>query len=282
MDGPDEISQEYLHSKLIEGTGRIFLDVRNYDNQGYSIKQVHSLKVEGGSLQRKLSIPRIPLAISVPLNIIMLGILAVQYFSHSSKHNVPEKQDNPATVAQVQTLDKLEDKIQIFFPTEDALSKLSIDPKIKLASIDDAKNSMPSYNPYYKYAVEKVDSKEIAYVNSFRAFLNSHVKKSGNEFPIFEKFIRYDEPTHMHLAGFVIEKDGTVMILYRAAALPPKPGLDLNGFGYYFNFRYPQLFKTLPKFVPPSEANLSAPYETLFGIKDPFIGAGDCQCFSKQ
>jgi uncharacterized Fe-S cluster-containing radical SAM superfamily enzyme len=81
---------------------------------------------------------------------------------------------------------------------------------------------------------------------------------------------------------FVIEKDGTVTILYHAANLPPKPGLDLNGFGYYINFRYPQLFKTLPKFVPPSEANLSAPYETLFGIKDPFIGAGDCQCFSKQ
>lgn len=40
MHNLDEIG-EYLHSKLIQDTGRIFLDVTNYWKQGY-LKQVYS------------------------------------------------------------------------------------------------------------------------------------------------------------------------------------------------------------------------------------------------
>ena len=130
MQGLDELSsdaREYLHSRLIKDTDIIFLDVENYVKQGYLIKQVYL--IDGGSSQRRLSMP---LAISTPLAIIMLGILAIQYLSNSNKHHDPEEQDDSTTDAQVQIHDKLEDKIQVFFPEQIPFTETSINREEKL------------------------------------------------------------------------------------------------------------------------------------------------------
>lgn len=72
----DEIATLYLHSKLIQDTGRIFLDIENYQKQGFLTRQEYLTAV---GTSRRMS--TIPIAISAPIAILMLGFLALQYFS---------------------------------------------------------------------------------------------------------------------------------------------------------------------------------------------------------
>lgn len=239
MEHLDEIATLCLHSKLIQDTGRIFLDIDNYEKQGFLIRQEYLAAVRSSR-----RIPIMPLAITAPLAIVMLGILIMQYFSRNQDL---EKQD-PLIVKQIRVPDKLEDKIQIFFPEQTPFVAASMSPETELAST------------YRNYDQDSPSPEEIAYVSAFRSFLEKHLRSKGFIFPKPEELNRTCQLPHAWYADFTIDEKGNVQLkgsgTYPIPSCVQRIGEWIDSVNNYYN----QLFRDMPKFVSPIDYKLKAPY----------------------
>ena len=177
MQGLDELSsdaREYLHSKLIQDTGITFLDIENYEKQGYIIRQAYA--VSGRNPRR---IPTLPLAISVPLMVLMSAILAMQIIQYLSQPNKDEEQKTRYSVklTRAEANDALEDKIQVFFPDQTPLAAQPVNTKLEIT-------------PDYKViGQDSPTPEEIAYVSAFKSYLDNFLRRTLKKSIFVEKFI---------------------------------------------------------------------------------------------
>ena len=188
----DEIGTLYLHSKLIQDTGTIFLDIENYWKQGFLTRPEYLTAV--GTLRRMSTIP---IAISAPIAIVMLGFLALQYFSGRVEHTT-EKPDTLITINEVQKNAQLEDRIQVFFPGQMPFVEAPTKPETELAS------------NHKNYSKDAPTPEEIAYVNAFKLFLESYLRSRGYIFPKPEELKRFRQLPHYYDKTFIIDENGIV------------------------------------------------------------------------
>lgn len=252
--------REYTHSRLINDTGIIFLELEKYERHGYLRYE------ESGS---STNTRRLNFSVPSVAALSTMAILALLATYSSNKIQKPDSsKPNPINVTLPEKMpDVLEEKIQylsgetvsqgipdiVSYPKEFD-TKTSQGPKIK-SGIYDAMTPTPE---------------EIVYVNTFKSFLEAHLRSKGFIFPKPEEMNRTCQLPHAYYISFTINESGIVQPKNGAASsIPPcLPNENywsnwLNSVDKYYN----QLFSNMPKFIPSSDRNLAAPYTIdLIGV----------------
>lgn len=190
----------------------------------------------------------------------MLGILAVQYLYNGTKHYDTERKNHSTAVAQVQTQDNIEDKIQVFFPNGFNFNEPIINPQTE--SPVDVKTKIAS--DYNGNDQNSPTPEEIAYVSAFKSYLDAHLKNKEFIFPKPEELNRSCQLPHAYYSTFTVNEKGIVQLKGgRIFPIPPCLPADESAWNSWVNSvdnYYNQLFRDMPRFVSPLEYKLAAPY----------------------